>query len=458
MTVASDIAISHSRHPHVRYGAERKLFRLWGKVTNRSHSVDSAAGWVVVAATAISTFAVFGVVYSFGAVFTAIRDEFGVGKGQAALFFSITTFIYFILGVFTGRLADRYGPRPVLLVGAVAMGAGLFFTSLVNNIIVGYLTYGIGAGIGVGCAYVPMVAAVGGWFERDRTKAMGVAVAGIGVGTLVGAPLAKQLVLSYGWRTTFVVLGIGSAALLALASLGARRPPTAGTQEAPPPLKLLLRDHRFTWLYTSMTFLSAGLFVPMIYLDDYLEAQGKTGGALLIGIIGATSVVGRLALGAVGAKVDLMGLYQSCVAALGASYVIWIFAGANYTMLVIFAVCMGTAYGGWIALSPAVTAYLFGPVGLGGVLGALYTSAGIGGLVGPPVIGVVIDSTNYETAIGLAIVFSAISLVLLRTATRASAPTTADAVESDDDVQPTGAAASAWLVPSPQGGMRLIRR
>ena len=154
-------------------------------MANRSHSVDSAAGWVVVAATAISTFAVFGVVYSFGAVFTAIRDEFGVGKGQAALFFSITTFIYFILGVFTGRLADRYGPRPVLLVGAVAMGAGLFLTSLVNNIVVGYLTYGIGAGIGVGCAYVPMVAAVGGWFERDRTKAMGVAVAGIGVGTLV---------------------------------------------------------------------------------------------------------------------------------------------------------------------------------------------------------------------------------------------------------------------------------
>ena len=294
--------------------------------------------------------------------------------------------------------------------------------------------------------------------ERDRTKAMGVAVAGIGVGTLVGAPLAKQLVVSYGWRTTFVALGIGSAALLALASIGARRPPGAGAQEAPPPLRLLLRDHRFTWLYTSMTFLSAGLFVPMIYLDDYLEAQGKTGGALLIGSIGATSVIGRLALGAVGAKVDLMGLYQSCVAALGASYVIWIFAGANYTTLVIFAVCMGTGYGGWIALSPAVTAYLFGPVGLGGVLGALYTSAGIGGLVGPPVIGVVIDGSNYETAIGLAIVFSAISLVLLRTATRASAPLTVEAAEFNDDVQRTGSAASAWLVPSPQGGMRLIRR
>ena len=424
----------------------------------RSHNVDSAAGWVVVAATTITLFAVFGVVYSFGAMFTAIRDEFGVGKGQAALVFSITTFIYFILGVFTGRLADRYGPRPVLLVGAVAMGAGLFLTSLVNNIIVGYLTYGIGAGIGVGCAYVPMVAAVGGWFERDRTKAMGVAVAGIGVGTLVGAPLAKQLVISYGWRSTFVVLGLGSAALLVVASIGARRPPGSGAQEAPPPLRLLLHDRRFTWLYTSMTFLSAGLFVPMIYLDDYLDAQGKTGGALLIGITGAASVVGRLALGAVGAKVDLMRLYQCCVAALGASYFIWIVAGANYTVLVIFVLVMGTAYGGWIALSPAVIAYLFGPVGLGGVLGALYTSAGIGGLFGPPLIGVVIDATSYETAIGLAIALSAISLVLLRTATRAAESTAADAVQLAEEAPATASVASAWLVPAAQGGMRLIRR
>ena len=200
-----------------------------------------------------------------------------------------------------------------------------------------------------------------------------------------------------------------------------------------------------------MTFLSAGLFVPMISTTIWAQARGCAvnrhyrcdlsgwpsrswgcGSKLTMG----STIVRR------GARRKLCDLD---------------FAGANYTVLVIFTVCMGTAYGGWIALS-AVTAYLFGPVGLGGVLGALYTSAGIGGLVGPPVIGVVIDSTNYETAIGLAIVFSAISLVLLRTATRASAPTTADAVESDDDVQPTGAAASAWLVPSPQGGMRLIRR
>ena len=427
-------------------------------MANSNDRVDSAAGWLVVAATTTATFAVFGVVYSFGAVFTAIREEFGVGKGQAALFFSITTFIYFVVGVFTGRLADRYGPRPLLLAGALSIGLGLFLTSLVNNILLGYLTYGVGAGIGVGCAYVPMVATVGGWFEKDRTKAMGVAVAGIGVGTLVGAPLAKHLVIAYGWRNAFVVLGVGSAALLALASIGARRPPGSGTQEPPPPLRLLLKDQRFIWLYISMTFLSSGLFVPMVYLDDYLESQGRPGGALLIGIIGATSVVGRLALGAVASKVDLMRLYQICVMALGASYVIWLLAGANYTSLVVFAVCMGTAYGGWIALSPAVTAYLFGPIGLGGVLGALYTSAGIGGLVGPPVIGVVIDATNYKTAIGLAIVLSAVSLALLITASRVAAPSTPASTESTENSEENPLQASAWLVPSSHGGMSLIRR
>ena len=428
------------------------------KVTDSRERVDSAAGWLVVAATATATFAVFGVTYSFGAVFTAIREEFGVGKGQAALFFSFTTFIYFVVGVFTGRLADRYGPRPILLAGAVSLGLGLFLTSLVNNVLLGYLTYGVGVGIGVGCAYVPMIATVGGWFERDRTKAMGVAVAGIGMGTLVGAPLAKYLVTSYGWRTAFVVLAVGSAALLALASIGARRPPGSGTQDPPPPLRLLLKDRRFIWLYASMTFLSSGLFVPMVYLDDYLESQGRSGGALLIGIIGATSVVGRLALGAVASKVDLMRLYQMCVIALGASYVIWILAGANYTSLVVFTICMGTSYGGWIALSPAVTAHLFGPIGLGGVLGALYTSAGIGGLVGPPIIGVVIDATNYQTAIGLVIVLSFLSLLLLITASRAAPPSTPPSIHVADDSEEDISQASAWLVPSSHGGMRLIRR
>ena len=109
-------------------------------------------------------------------------------------------------------------------------------------------------------------------------------------------------------------------------------------------------------------------------------------------------------------------------------------------------------------MSPAVTAHLFGPIGLGGVLGALYTSAGIGGLVGPPIIGVVIDATNYQTAIGLVIVLSFLSLLLLITASRAAPPSTPPSIQVADDSEEDISQASAWLVPSSHGGMRLIRR
>ena len=91
---------------------------------DRSGELDSAEGWVVVAATFLSTFTSFGVVYSFGAFFNSMAEEFGTGKGATALMFSITTALYFGLGLFSGKLADRFGPRPVLLAGAAFLGAG----------------------------------------------------------------------------------------------------------------------------------------------------------------------------------------------------------------------------------------------------------------------------------------------------------------------------------------------
>jgi MFS family permease len=83
---------------------------------------------------------------------------------------------------------------------------------------------------------------------------------------------------------------------------------------------------------------------------------------------------------------------------------------------------MGVSYGGWIALSPSITAQLFGPVGLGGVLGALYTSAGIGGLIGPPLTGVIIDNRGYPFAISIVMIVAFCSLPLLVKALRAKAP------------------------------------
>ncbi|MDH3301150.1 MAG: MFS transporter [Acidimicrobiia bacterium] len=361
-------------------------------------SLDSAAAWLVAGATFLSTFTVFGVAYSFGSFFRPMAEEFDADRGTIALVFSITTLLYFGLGVVSGRAADRFGPRPVLLFGAVALVVGLVVTSRVESITVGYVTYGLGVGIGVACGYVPMVATVGGWFDRHRSTAVGLAVAGIGAGTLVVAPLAERLIDSRGWRTTYLYLAAASAVLLAVAAIGARRPPVMAGTSGPAPILQQIRSNRaFGVLYLAILGISAGLFVPFVFMADYVAEQGIDGsGGLIVGLIGLCSVVGRLGLGALAARVSPMALFYGSLATMAASYLIWLTAGDRYGQLVVFALVLGVAYGGFIALSPVVAAELFGTVGLGGVLGALYTAAGVGGFIGPPTAGALIDRFGYS--------------------------------------------------------------
>ena len=389
--------------------------------TARSFRLDSATGWTVALSASLATFAVFAVAYSFGVVLGSIRDEFAIGTGLASLLFAIPTFLYFVLGVFTGRLGDRYGPRRVLIAGAIALGAGLWATSVAQSLWVAMTSYVLGVGISVACAYVPMVSVVGGWFERHRTAALGVAVAGIGLGQFAGAWGAERLIDLYGWRDTYQVLAVASTGLLMLAAIPARRPPHVALQSEMPSLRRLMHNRRYTLLYFSMMLLSASLFVPIIYIKDYLDDLGKPGGQWLISIIGLASLLGRLLLGALGAVLPLMRLYQLAFTIMGLSYLIWLFAGDNYTVLVIYTLVMGCSYGGFIALSPAVAAELFGLAGLGGVLGALYTAAGVGGLAGPPLAGLLIDNAGFRVTIVAAMIVALTSVPLLIAAARAHA-------------------------------------
>ena len=109
--------------------------------------------------------------------------------------------------------------------GAIAMGLGLALTSMIDRLWLGYLTYGLGVGVGVACAYVPMVAVVGGWFLRRRNTALGIAVAGIGFGTVFGAPIAAALIAHLGWRATYVVFAIATTVILLGCAWIVERPP-----------------------------------------------------------------------------------------------------------------------------------------------------------------------------------------------------------------------------------------
>ena len=305
-----------------------------GVATPEPQELDSARGWVVVAAAFLSMFVVYGIVYSFGAFFDSMAEDFGTGKGATALMFSITTAWYFGLGVVSGKVADRVGPRPLCSSPRSCWASSLLLTSRVGSIWLGYLTYGVGVGIAVACAYVPMVATVGAWFLRRRTAALGVAVAGIGVGTLVVAPISERLIDAYGWRTAYVVLGVAGAGLLLVASLGAWRPPVTVVQEPVP-----LSEHRAPArlrdpVRRDRRMISAALFAPFVFIKYYATDQGIDSAAAtaLVGIIGASTVVGRLGLGALGARLGATRLMQLSFAVMAASFLIWLTAGDSYAL------------------------------------------------------------------------------------------------------------------------------
>ncbi len=360
----------------------------------RSAEVDSPRAWIVVASAFMSCFTLFGVSYSFGAFFRPMGAEFGASRMPTAAVFSITAGIYNALGAPAGHLSDRYGPRPVMLAAALFMGVGLVLTSRIDRLWMGYLTYGLGVGLGGACCYVPMVSVVGGWFARRRNTALGIAVAGIGCGTLAMAPVAAMLIDRYGWREAYVILGVASASVLVICALVVEPPPIA-RPAARRRLAASVRTLNFAMLWVASLLSSIAIYVPYVYLPEFAHGRGASpvAAAALVGLIGAASVAGRMALGAVADRTGIMWLYKLCTLALGLSYALWILS-AGYGWLVVFALTMGSAYGGLVALAPAMVAELFGVERLGALLGTLYTGSAISALVGPPIAGLVIDTTG----------------------------------------------------------------
>ena len=365
--------------------------------------LDSPTGWLMVAVSFVALFTVYGVAYSFGAFFRPMAREFGAGPGATSAVFSTTVFVWCALGWPSGHFADRFGPRPVILIGAVAIGIGLVMTSFIDRLWVGYLTYGIGVGVGIACGYVPTIAVVGGWFLHRRNTALGIAVAGIGCGTLVVAPITAALIQHLGWRETFVVLGVVSAMVLGGCAFVVE-PPPVHVAVAPFKIREAIGTRAFKLLYFSAVLSSMGLFTPFVFLPAFARDHGasEVAAATLVGLIGGSSVVGRLGLGAMADRVGVVRLYQLCYLIVGLSFVLWLIAN-SYAMLVVFALVLGVGYGGYVALSPAVLAHFYGTQRLGSVLGALYTSGGVGVLMGPPVAGFIIGHSGYRWAIAFSL-------------------------------------------------------
>jgi len=365
------------------------------------------SGWWVVAGAFAVMFMGFGAAYAFGSFFHSLRDEFGATRREISLVFSLTALLYFSLGALSGSLADRFGPRRIIAVGGLLVGLGLLLAATTHSLWQVYITYSLGVGLGVGAAYVPAVGAVQRWFIRQRGLASGLAVSGIGLGTLIMPPVAAALIAWVGWRWTYTLLGIAALfIMIPAAGLIERSPEDRGlTPDGDPPIANkspaataeatpgeALRSSTFWWLYFAMVTTSLGLFIPFVHIVPYATDHGisEFAAAFILGAIGAGSTLGRLALGG---TADRLGRRQGLAAALllMAAMQLWWLMSVNLWSLLVFAFCFGTGYGGFVALIPALTADYFGVRQAGAIIGLLYTGIGIGSFLGPILAGVAFD-------------------------------------------------------------------
>ncbi len=364
-------------------------------------------GWFVVAAAFAITFIGFGSAYTFSAFLEPLQRDFGASRGSVSLVFSLAGFLYFGLGIVSGPLADRFGSRSLVVAGMILMATGLAAASAARSLLQVYVAYGLGVGLGVGCAYVPAIGAVQRWFVRRRGFASGLAVSGIGVGTLAMPPLASLLVQGFGWRGAYLALGAiaavvgGGLALLiendprdrGLAPDGDPLPPDATTlQRYGVSVGEAIRSRHFISLYLACLICSFGVFVPFVHLVPYARDHGVAAEAavMLLGAIGVGSTAGRFFLGGLA---DRMGRQFSLLlmfAGMALALAVWVIS-TNFWSLAVFALVFGVFYGGWVAVLPAVVMDRFGSRNVSGIIGILYTSVAFGTLIGPTAAGFAFD-------------------------------------------------------------------
>jgi MFS family permease len=378
-------------------------------------AIDSRRGWTVAVGAAVASGTGFGTVYAFGAFFDAMGDDLASGRGAVALVFGVTLFLFFGMGAVSGPLADRFGPRGLALAGAALVSGGLAASSRVDSVVMGYLTYGVGVGLGGSLIATPMFSTTAGWFVRRRALALGVVATGNGLGTLVLVPLAERLIDAHGWRDAFVLLAAIDLTLLLGASLVIARPPVPPPPPAVARMRAVAATPAFRRLFFTGMLFSVALFVAFAFIVDFATAEGVSSrrAALLVGLVGAASVIGRLGLTTLSNRVHAVRLLQACLAAQPVAFALWLAAGGRFGLLVTFAVVLGVAYGGFVALGPEVAAVLFGMSGLGGVMGLMFASAGLGGLIGPALAGWLADATSGRVVpILLSLTVSVLALLL----------------------------------------------
>ncbi len=388
---------------------------------------DRVYRWVIALCCTLITIINGGVFFSFSVFFKPVASEFGWSRGEFSVSYTAMLVAYASSAFLAGRLADKHGPRPVLLVAAALIGLGFISCSKATNLTFMALSYA-SIGLGLSATLALPTATVQRWFSKWRAALVGIVVAGTGIGGFIFAPLANYLIEWGGWQVAYMIIGIVDGVVIAIsAAFLLPKPKLAqsgpagqslnydgGIKRGYVTLKQAFRSGTF-WAIASVYILTnmPDFFIKS-HLVPYVTDKGiaSTIGAESLGMIAGAMVVGRVVMSWIAGKIGWMkSLAFACfVASLSTLGLLFV---KEPSALFLFALIYGFSWGSTLALLGGAVGHFFGLSALSELLGFLLGLTVLLGAVAPFLGGISFDLTgSYLIAICFSVLFFALAGLL----------------------------------------------
>jgi len=370
-------------------------------------------GWVIFAITFLIYMFMYGLRYSVGIFFTPIQEEFGWSTAATASGVTIFFWVYAFAAPFVGRLAERVGVRRTVLVGGLLLGGGGALVSLVQELWMLYLFWGVMAAAGSAALYVVPTMALSSFFHRRRGVTVGWSSVGVSVGQAVIIPVVASLIPTLGWRATIQALGLTVLVVTSVIGFLFMRedPESLGLQldggVSPPADEAL--DSSVDWLLADATrtpafrliavsyfFALGGIISILTFVVPHMIRIGipplQASGAF--GVIGLMSAAGSFLFGIFSDRYGRKATIVATTLGMAAAFLVATVIPADLTLLYGWAVLYGLSYGGSPEQYAAVMTDYFGRRYSTSLFGVLTLAGGFGGGLFPLIGGWLVDLTG----------------------------------------------------------------
>jgi MFS family permease len=401
-------------------------------------------GWIIIAVTFVTMAIGVNARTAFSLFFPPIIDEFGWERGVTAGAFSFGFLVSGAAAPLIGRLMDRGGPRAVMELGVALMGGGLLLAPLTTQPWHLYLTIGVLVGAGSVClGFSGQSLFLPNWFNRRRCLAMGLAFAGVGIGSMTLLPWVQHMIEQTGWRTACTAMGGLVLAVLAPINLLLRkRPEDIGLQpdgDAAPSassvkpvsnivdpdwagidwtLRRALRTARFWWLAIGYF---GGLYIwyaVQVHQTKYLLDIGFSPGVAVwaLGVVSLLGIPGQILLGHVSDRVGREWIWSASCLGFAICFAALIALKFHPSLMLVYLMVLsqGALGYGLTSIMGAVVVEIFQGRHYGSIFGTIMLAALAGGAAGPWVTGLLHDLLgNYTLAFAIGIGVSGLSAVAI---------------------------------------------